>query len=753
MIVFTRSSLPKYLEISRVGAIPEGIGPGPVQDDDLHVADVSGNRIVIHREDSNSSRLVMMTEEAWSRIHREAGVFALRHLERVDRATRAMARPPVSLPLQWHKFSYENLLGFFALPRNLNPESLRWIAESLPGGHVCFWRLTDRGDPLPLQQFAPDRNQVAGVFDALPEALAGAAAAFGSEAREPRLLQPSVDLERVGAGSLVMDRSYSEWLPLLSESQKRVLDNPLSEPLKIRGVAGSGKTLMLQLKALTELYGGTGPDNGSQGPGESERGDGELPKILFLTHTWAMAHQVEEALQRLDERGLASHIEVMPLTFLREWLQGSLPPTVEILGEDSLDGKLQQLRLVDDAIEEIRAHTWETYSQDTGDWVRQGVEAAGGDDARRRLCWALMREFAEVFDSHEIKPGINALRKYKGLPRENWMVPLTRGGDQEFAFGVYRSYVQRLVEEGQLTTDQLIDDFRRYLETYVWNALRTDKGYDVILIDEFHLFSDSERFLLHLLARDVEAHPHLVMAMDPSQSVFMLLTGLSENEISRGPTALSERPKATSINLDVAHRFTPPVFAFVRFLHSAMPNVVEVGHDWVYEAAPQTGTATGGGVPSAWFGPQEGLPAAAVAAAFDILKKTSNDERVALIGVGNTDLEAIKKALGGAVNGPSSVVTIEGRDDIEKLRYSRRALIVTASEYAAGLQFSHVVVLGGAGGSFEYGSGASAKRALYSQFYLAASRAQEHLTVFAPEDGEFSDIVNRGVEAQVINQR
>jgi hypothetical protein len=365
--VFTRSGLPKYIEYGRVNGFPEDVGSGFLLDD-LFVTSVSGNRFVIHRDVTRGCRLIMMSDASWSLISQSSDELSARFLERVDRAARAMARPPVSLPLQWSKFSYENLLAFFALPRNLNPDSLRWIAESLRDGHVCFWRLTDRRDPLPLQNYAPDSTLVGAAIDAFPRALVESVEAFAGLTSKPQRLQPSVDLERVGIGSLVKDHSYSEWLPLLTESQKSVLDSTLAEPLKIRGVAGSGKTLILQLKALTELY---RADSRAADKEESV----DIPKVLFLTHTWAMAQQVEEALNRLDERGLASYIEAMPLTFLREWLQGSLPPDVEILGEDSLDGKQQQMRLVGEAIEYIRASTWETYRKNTSDWVREGVES------------------------------------------------------------------------------------------------------------------------------------------------------------------------------------------------------------------------------------------------------------------------------------------------------------------------------------------------------------------------------------------
>ena len=742
MIVFTRSSLPRYIEFGRVNGFGDGIMPDPARDG-LFAATVGEDRFVVHREDTPASELIMVAEECWSEITGSIGERPVRFLERVDRASRAMARPPVSLPLQWSKFSYENLLAFFALPKNLNTGSLRWIAESLRDGHVGFWQLTGRGHRLvALQDFPVDHEPVGRVVGALPAALAESAAAFAGCAPEPQLLQPSIDLDRVGTGSLVKSRTYSEWLPQLTDKQKDVLGWRPDEPLKIRGVAGSGKTLVLQLKALHELY--RADDEGEEGA--------ELPQILFLTHSWAMAEQVQDAFDRLDERGLASRIDVTPLTYLREWLQGEPPSGVEVLGDDSLDGKKQQMRLVGEAIDEIRRNTWETYRKNTGEWVREGVEAEPRDAARLRLGWALMREFAEVFDSHQIKPGINGLKKYRGLPREQWMVPFSGDADREFAFAVFRHYVQRLVDEGQLTTDQMVDDFRRYLETYAWNAQRPSRGYDLILVDEFHLFSDTERYLLHLLPREDWEHPRLVMAMDPSQSVFMLLTGLSEDGISRTPVNMLSSRSPEAIDLVVAHRFTAPIHDFVQYLHRAMPHVVTLGNDWSYESALPSGGRSGDGMPRAHLHPQETLVRAAVDAAFAVHRDLPPEKRVALIGVGNGDLEAIRQVLRQDGHPAASTVLIEGRDDIERLRYSRRALIVTASEYAAGLQFSHVVVVGGVGGSYEYGFGASAMRALHSQFYLAASRAEEGLDVFAPDEGSFSDVLSKGVEAGVVRQ-
>ncbi|WP_445395577.1 UvrD-helicase domain-containing protein [Streptomyces sp. LE64] len=689
--------------------------------------------------------MILLADDNWNIITGNRHEVASRFFERINRAARAMAHPPVSLPTAWSKFSNENLLAFFALPRHMNYGTFRWIAESLPDGNVCFWTMTDSDSWIPLQRFKPNRTLAEDAIERFPFAMESAAEEFKKRSPRPKLLQASVDLERVGGGAVVKGNTYTEWLSMLTSSQTEALANGLSRPLKIRGIAGTGKTLTLQLKALHELY----QEVDSIDPSSPA----EYPRVLFLTHSWAMAKQVEDSLQVLDERGLAEHIEVMPLIYLREWLQGSLPDNVEVLGDDGLDGKYRQVQLVEEALGHIQESTWDTYRSHVSQWVRGAVESSQGSEDRLRLCWALMREFAEVFDSHEIKPGMNSLRKYLGLTRESWMVPLSENADRELAFAVYTHYVRRLVEEGQLTTDQLVDDFRRYLETYIWNSERTAKGYDLILVDEFHLFSNTERYLLHLLTRDVEAVPRLVMAMDPSQSAFTLLTGLAEGELSRGSGALHQGGESAAIDLTVTHRFTAPIFEFVQYLHSAMPNLVELGHDWVYDSLPSSAGKTDGGIPMVQFHAQGGLASTAVEAAFEKRQLSGADARVALIGVGKADLEAIKRGLRESEHPTSSFVVIEGRDDIELLRYSRRALVATTAEYAAGLQFSHVVLVSGASGSFEYGHGASGKRAAYSQFYLAASRAQEDLLIFAHQDGEFGEVLSRGILNGLAGER
>jgi hypothetical protein len=155
-------------------------------------------------------------------------------------------------------------------------------------------------------------------------------------------------------------------------------------------------------------------------------------------------------------------IDVMPLPILQESIQGSFTDGALLLGDDSLEGKQKQLGLIVHSIDAVIESAGSTFRGRASDLVASALDAEPGDATRLSLAWHLMREFVEVIDAHRLKPGANSLIKYRDLPRETWMVPLDTKGDREFAFAVYRTYVSRLVEEGQMTVDQAVSDFRNY---------------------------------------------------------------------------------------------------------------------------------------------------------------------------------------------------------------------------------------------------------------------------------------------------
>jgi hypothetical protein len=690
----------------------------PVPKPNEHVSDEcvavheEGSVHLLHRDDVDAPQVAVVSLDAVEAVHRERGTAAYsRLLARIDRVTRNAGEPPLALPPQWRTFHHDNLLAFFALPRSGDHDSVRWVAEILSDRSVAFWRLTRRDAELRLAEFAAEPGRADELVRAHTRLLKQRSDLLASPASPiASRLQSLVDLTAVGAGSVTKGRQYSMWLDELTPGQRDVLNHDAAEPLKVRGAAGSGKTLVLELKALREAY--------------EARDDDREVRILYVTHSWALAQQVDEAIRSMDERRLPiSYIEVMPLVAIREIIHGPLPAGVDLLGEDSLEGKKAQLELISESVDVIASTDVTTY-REVAPTLLRGVESGSGSPDRLRLCFDLMREFIEVMDPNQIKPGVNSLAKYLELDRQPWMIDLPTRGSRELVFGVYREYVGRLVEEGQITTDQALDDFRRYLESYTWNIRREQSGYDLLLIDEFHLFNDTERYILHLLTRDPESFPRMIMAMDPRQSAFALLTGQPGATDWTKALPGMEAEERGSVQLTTTHRFTPRIHTFVSHLHKSFPNLVSLGEDWEVDIGRASRTDTDDRpVEVKLFSTEASLIAYTLEQAVRE-NAQAEAERVAIIGVGVHDLDRIATHLRSAPRLP--VTVIESRDDVELLRYSRKTVVVTAAEFAAGLQFSVVVVVS-VSPLADAGLSSSSDRVTLSQLYLASTRAMDHL--------------------------
>jgi hypothetical protein len=718
MAHFLVASRPALAELMRW--LPSGGAPvpepgEPISDDCVAVYE-DGNVHLVYRDDVDAPQVAIISLAAVATVYRDRGSAACsRLLTRIDRVTRNAGEPPLALPPQWRTFKHDNLLAFFALPRSGDHNSVRWVAEILADRSVAFWRLTRRDGEVPLAEFAAEPERASELLRAHGRLLAQRSNLLASPPSPiASRLQSLVDLTAVGAGSVTKGRQYSMCLGELTPGQCEVLDHSAPEPLKVRGAAGSGKTLVLELKALREAY-------------EAQDRNREV-RILYVTHSWALAQQVDEAIRSMDERGLPiSCIEVMPLVAIREVIHGPLPAGVDLLGEDSLEGKKAQLALISESVDVVASTDLRTY-RDVAPAVLRGVQSKPGSPDRLRLCFDLMREFIEVMDPNQIKPGVNSLAKYLELDRQPWMIDLPTRGSRELVFGVYREYVGRLVEEGQITTDQALDDFKRYLESYTWNIRREQFGFDLILVDEFHLFNDTERYILHLLTRNPETFPRLIMAMDPRQSAFALLTGQPGRPDRTAALPGMEAEERGSVQLTTTHRFTPPIHTFVSHLHKSFPNLVSLGEDWEVEIGRPSRTGTDDrAVEVKLFSTEESLVAYALEQAVQENAKSEVD-RVAVIGVGIHDLDCITMHLRSAPR--LAVTVIESRDDVELLRYSRKNVVVTAAEFAAGLQFSVVVVVS-VSPLADAGLSSSSDRVTLSQLYLAATRAMNHLLLLS----------------------
>lgn len=704
--------------------------------------------IIARGDEQQSSKAVILSQDGGLLGATPSGA---RHemLQRVHRVLMSAVDRPLRLPFGWSSFQHENLIAFFACRRDFG--AWRWIAEIRPdeSEDTGFWLLTHSASEMQLAEFSGSAEYqralkiyrlATGLWATAFERLSAAFEALPAEG-SPERVTPAIDLEGVTFGAVTKHLTFSSWMNQLTPQQRDFVQYSSDRSLKLRGPAGSGKTLALALKALREFY--TAKDVGR-----------EL-RILFATHSWSTAEQVDAVINRLDERGDSRRIDVYPLL---EVARERLPKehshgVLGLLGHDSLSGRRLQLERINGIVSRLRRGDWIAYRDDTSPEFQKRVEAESGSPERNSFSWDLMMEFSSVLGAQGIFPGASAERRYVALERMAWMMPLATPGEKRFVLRVYAEYVDGLRSEGVLTADQLINDFLSYLATFTWNALRKNEGYDLIFVDELHLFSEQERLVLNYLTRSANEYPILFMALDPRQAPSEVYGFAGASRASRESGEAEQQLGAVdSVDLRVVHRFSSEILDLIRHVHQSYP-ALDLGEDWAFDhRGMESSVGTRANRPTLTVvGTFQEEMDTVLARAGQLLEQTGPNEHLAIVLLDPlrlTDYETTAQGL------PKLRFTmIRGKDDVEKLRYSRRSLVVSAAEYVAGLQFSHVLVSGfprtdtrGAASSYQL-------RRLLSSLYLAVSRASDQVELYANEQaGDLPEVLESAIRNRIVER-
>ena len=419
-------------------------------------------------------------------------------------AERARTRP-LSLPRGWHQYKHDNLVAFYAVPGG-GPRWPRWVAEvkSNDRSDVFYWRTTSSVNESTLEEFAASDARQFSIDDAEWSKAFKTASQVFSDARRPDRADVDMYLPAL-AHSPTKGWMYERWMSAVGDDQRAFIEAPIDKSIRLRGPAGSGKTIALTLKAISEVL--------------NARRSGNEIRVLIVTHSWALAAQIADSADLMG-LGKLTEIDVFPLL---EIAQTVLPPQYKgsagftLIGEDSYSAKQAQLDEIVELIEDFIEGDWITYRSSTNQVLRNRIESTDNED-RLALAWDLLIEFGSVIGAAAIFPGAGADLRYFQLPRASWMLPLEGRGDLKVVFALYAKFMENLEARSLMTSDQLLADFLSYLVTHAWNRSRKTQGYDLVFVDEFHLFSPLERQVLHYLTRDVAKYPQIFMAVDPRQS-------------------------------------------------------------------------------------------------------------------------------------------------------------------------------------------------------------------------------------------
>lgn len=635
---------------------------------------------------------------------------------RLARALRATAQVPVRLPSSWSEYHAGAFISFFATPMNMG--SLRWIAEIKSLRRSLFFYQITEGTKILLESFSAPQIREDGevILDEIVSTNH-----ISQKTKTEYNIVHRVDFKTLGSGAISGEKSFEIWMKNLTEEQEEAINLYCNQSIKIVGPAGSGKTLTLCLKAINDSRKLTAA--------------GSQEKMIFITHSWAMAERIDETLRILD-LNTAQKIEVWPLLeLLREVLGKSHIGTLDVLGSDSSDGKKEQFSILESILLDFARDSDNIKKIDSIHKVSESIKNLLKNINRES---SIYREFIENIyleiigglASEGITPSnMTKVTKYlKGEDRSELLPPFNTPGDRFFIFEIYKKFISYLQDLSCITTDQLVSDAIAMMETFLWGAKRSIEGYKSIFVDELQYFNAQERFAITLLGSD--ASTIFTTAEDPSQGIFSsIFPNWNKN-------SLTKTENLHAIELKESHRFSEKMIDFIKFIYSQFPlNSIPLSYRKEEQGQHMPVLHT------------VGSPDDAITKAAEFAVKyhatLSSGKRVAIICIGESAVNDIDKELKSI-----PVTTICSLDDTEKLNYTRKSITLGEWRYLGGMQFTHVILL------WPSGSIATSPFSAISELtalYIASSRASESLDIIM--SGKIHPTLEGAIKESYIEQR
>ncbi|MDT4328279.1 UvrD-helicase domain-containing protein [Methylomonas sp. MS20] len=625
---------------------------------------------------------------------------ALRHFDR-----------NITLPIQWQPYHEGSLLSVYA--ERFSRKNLRRIYfDQAPASttHIFAFAVTDA--PISLKQVPEDIGAYEKALEGFLEALI----------QEPSVLQPvgnfGILLSEPLGFQLTTSGSLEEWYERkLSAEQARFVNQPHDRPIRLRGVAGTGKTQAMTVKCLRDLY--------------SDDDKGGDKTIAFLTHSSALAHEVVRGMfhaldpsERWNQLKTALGRPKLWIGTLYELAQEQLgyeKKGLNPLSLDGRDGRELQRSLIDEAIEKVLREPRIVLGilKECSDLADRLSEL----NLRKSLIEDLMNEFGCVLDAENIRKGTAGSDNYVRASRESWQMQLPTQAHRRVVLEIHDSYLELLRKERLLSMDQMIADFGRYLTTWEWDQLRERDGFDLIFVDEYHYFTRVEAMILQsLFAQRAEQSGRwpLIMAYDLKQSTSDVSLGGGLDRF-RNPGVGESVP----VNLNQVFRSTPQIASFLSDIDASYPAMDMEGEFNTYNAHS---SKDDGDIPILLeFNNNENLLDTILNQANKRAKQLHGGGRQVAVLCLNEELFDVYRSAGRAKD---KIVAVTSRDDLRELRYAKSKCVFSMPEYVAGLQFDTVFLIHADQTDLadEYLS-QGARRRYVSRAYLGASRAVQKLIV------------------------
>lgn len=299
-------------------------------------------------------------------------------------------------------------------------------------------------------------------------------------------------------------QGYDRWLTLVTDNQKQFIEEPLTAPHRIEGPAGTGKTLSLILKCISELL--------------KAKSKGEEHRSLFVAHSEATKRTIQELFLANDANNFTTldrytSKQSLQITTLHELCAQLLNTEIsesEFLDRDAMESKNAQLLYVSEAVHEVLTRDLETHrrflSSDFAQFLKEVDEWTVSEMIQHEISVLIKGRADEELD------------KYRRLPFLKYGLPVRNEADRGFVFVIFLAYQEKLRASAQFDTDDIVLTAIGQLNTPIWRRRRQREGHDSIFIDETHLFNMNELSVFHYLSRSESIYP-IAYSVDRSQSL------------------------------------------------------------------------------------------------------------------------------------------------------------------------------------------------------------------------------------------
>lgn len=590
--------------------------------------------------------------------------------------------------------------------------------------------------PVARRLYAPDRVRSVldtDAFSRLREALSAysTATARDSEFSDVNVetdAKSVIETDAYRTAAWTYDQWVSSGAPLSPVQRRLVYSDALEKhPIRIIGPAGSGKTLLMQLLAMSRLS--RAEDT------QTER------RILYLVHNLKMADTVRSRFAILGgERFLApSSPQSLQVSTLTQYgLEELSLEANQIIDPDAHEAKEFQGEILKECIRRtIRAHPDDVSES-------QLFGAVQRDEMLLPvLVTLLMGEISTAIKGHGLA---NDEQRYVQSQRPlSRLHGVLRPEERSLVFEVFRQYHRQMFDGyGVLDSDDVAISLLGRLRTPVWEMRRRVRGFDHVFVDEAQLFNENERRVLPFLTRGTANHVPIVLALDEAQDL--------QGQVSAGWGTLGLE-NVSNESLSSVHRSSKPLIRLAFFVIQRSTDlfgpdfpdftgIVEgMRDDDVLDTRPRVEV----------IGTEHSSYARSVLKRIRALRK-QNLRRIAVICMAESYWKPVLDEL-RQQKLPLHVLEHRG----EKLGQTDPIVVLSRPEHIGGQEFDAVLMLGAEHGLFpprvvDNAPLASAvEQQALREIYLAITRARHVLVVALSQGASLTPVLEEATAAGLLD--